>query len=103
MTTYRPVRAFLVAPLIVPFVVALAVWVAWLVEGRAGDFTVSNALEVIPVSAVFGLPLIYLGEVLLGIPAWLLFKLSVTAFARISHLLRGEHSWVCFFMLARMS
>jgi H+/Cl- antiporter ClcA len=58
----------------VSFVVALAVWAASLVEGRPGDFTVSSVPEGILVFAVFGLPLAYLGELLLGIPAWLLFK-----------------------------
>jgi hypothetical protein len=72
----RTVLAFIVAPLVVPPVFAVPALVPF--HGR-------DYLTILIVMSIYGLPVAYLFEILLGIPAWLLFRAcrfeSLLAFA----------------------
>jgi hypothetical protein len=70
METQRPVMAFLFAPLVVPLVFLVPV------PGvdNSGEHSLWKLLSAIVVMAIYALPLAYLGELLLGLPAWLIFK-----------------------------
>jgi len=67
---FRTVSAFLIAPLVVPLVYCLPL------PGTetTGPFSVRDRLAGILIFALFALPLAYLGELLLGVPAWIIFK-----------------------------
>ena len=76
MNERRVIAAFLVAPLIVPIVFS----VSELLPFRVGDY-----LRTLIAMAIYVLPAAYLFEILLGIPAWIIFRVcrlrSVVAFA----------------------
>jgi len=72
----RLVLAFAVAPLVVPIVFSLSA----LIAGHRQDY-----LTTLIVFSVYGLPVAFLLELLLGVPAWLAFRFyrvqSLLAFA----------------------
>ena len=68
----RTIAAFLVAPLIVPVVVYEAALLPDLFS--SGDFSVSGLVAGLPLFMLYGLPLSYFTELVLGVPAWLIFK-----------------------------
>ena len=70
MGIYRTVKAFLIAPLIVPLVFCLA----FPGKETSGDFSVRNSFMGFLIIACYALPLAYLGELLLGVPTWIFFK-----------------------------
>jgi hypothetical protein len=57
--------AFVVAPFVVPFVFSMPA----LVTGHAQDY-----LTTLVVFSIYGLPIAYLFQLLLGVPAWLVFR-----------------------------
>lgn len=68
----RTVAAFLIAPLIVP-VVFLGLSVLQDAYS-SGTLPTQGLLDFLAVLAIWGLPLAYLSELVLGVPAWLVFK-----------------------------
>lgn len=75
----RVVLAFLASPIIVPFVFCVSIG-----DGPGHD-SVWDTFACLALSTVYGLPMAYLAELLLGLPVWLLFRhfkvRSVLAFA----------------------
>lgn len=94
----EPIRtgtAFLIAPSIVPAVFCV---IAFLSDAfTSGTFAPMDFLYCLPFLMLYGLPLAYFAGLVLGIPAWLLFKhyriRSVGAFAAGGALL-GLLSWM---------
>jgi len=66
------VAAFLISPLIVPLVFSLAVFM--IDAYNLGTFSPQEPLYGILDFSIFGLPYAYLAELLLGVPAWLVFR-----------------------------
>src|SRR5260370_35344669 len=65
MARYRTIIAFLTAPLAIPFLLSLFL---------QADFSFIGFLEGIVFYSLFALPQAYLSELVLGIPAWLVFR-----------------------------
>lgn len=76
MDKRRTILAFIVAPLVVPLVFSVPALVP--LHGR-------DYLATLIVMLIYGLPVAYLFEILLGVPAWILFRAcrlkSLLAFA----------------------
>jgi hypothetical protein len=70
MTHFRTLMAFLIAPLIIPVGLSLAAVVS------PGDSPVSftGFLGLLALFSLYALPTVYFIELLLGFPAWLLFR-----------------------------
>jgi hypothetical protein len=81
MSKWRTAQAFFMAPFVVPFVLLLPF------PGRdtVGHFSFSGLFGGFFLYVLFSLPIAYASELLLGLPAWMLFKhygvRSVFAFA----------------------
>ena len=65
MARYRTIIAFLIAPLAIPVLLSLFL---------QADFSFIGFLEGIVFYSLFALPQAYLSELVLGIPAWLVFR-----------------------------
>lgn len=72
MGTQRTVTAFVVAPLAAPFVVVFLSYF-W-GSDHFGSFKLAGFLVGISLYSVYVLPLAYLAELLLGLPAWLIYR-----------------------------
>jgi hypothetical protein len=87
MSKWRTAQAFFLAPVIVPFVLLLPL------PGRGhwGHFSFTQLFEGLLLYVLYSLPIAYAAELLLGLPAWMLFKRygvrSVFAFAAAGALL----------------
>jgi hypothetical protein len=66
--THRAVRAFLLAPLVVPVAFCLPL------PGREFSKPVGNILAHLVVYTIYAVPLAYVGELLFGVPAWIAFR-----------------------------
>ena len=65
MARYRTIIAFLIAPLPIPVLLSLFL---------QADFSFIGFLEGVVFYSLFALPQAYLSELVLGIPAWLVFR-----------------------------
>jgi hypothetical protein len=67
---WRTAQAFFIAPLIVPFLLILPV------PGRGSfvHFSLAGLFAGFFICVLYSLPIAYASELLLGIPAWMLFK-----------------------------
>jgi hypothetical protein len=76
MDKRRVILAFVVAPLVVPFVFSAPV----LIHFHGWDF-----LAGLVMMSIYGLPVAYIFELFIGVPAWILFRIfrlkSIVAFA----------------------
>jgi len=70
MSKWRTAQAFFIAPLIVPFVLLLPV------PGRGGwgHFSFTTLFEGLLLYVLYSLPIAYAAALLLGLPAWILFR-----------------------------
>lgn len=87
MSKWRTAQAFFIAPFVVPFVFLLPF------PGRdnVGHFSLTGLFLGFFVCLLYSLPIAYASELLLGLPAWMLFKhygvRSISAFAAAGALL----------------
>ena len=81
MSKWRTLQAFFLAPFVVPFVLMLPLPS----RGNFEHFSFHGLLGEFFLYVLYGLPIAYAAELLLGLPAWTLFKhcgvRSVLAFA----------------------
>jgi hypothetical protein len=70
MSKWRTAQAFFLAPFVVPFVLMLPLPD----RGDFGHFSFEGLLGGFFIYVLFSLPIAYAAELLLGLPAWLLFK-----------------------------
>jgi hypothetical protein len=96
---YRVVAAFLVAPLIIPFVFLLPF------SGDSSATTTSDGsvIVVLIIYAMYAVPIAYIAEFILGIPAWTVFRhyrvRSLPAFAGAGALM----GWLVLVTIAGLS
>jgi hypothetical protein len=67
----RTVRAFLIAPLIVPIVFF---GIAFLSDAFTSGTSPSGLVDALLLFTLYALPIAYVAELVLGVPAWLVFK-----------------------------
>src|SRR5260370_37730464 len=70
MTRFRTIMAFLIAPLIIP----VGLSVAALVSPGDSPVSLTDFLGLIVLFSLYALPVAYVLELLLGLPAWLFFR-----------------------------
>src|SRR5260370_10515112 len=70
MTRFRTIMAFLIAPLIIP----VGLSVAALVSPGDSPISLTDFLGLIMLFSLYALPVAYVLELLLGLPAWLFFR-----------------------------
>jgi hypothetical protein len=99
LSKWRTAQAFFLAPFVVPFVLLLPF------PGRdnVGHFSFTGLFAGFFVYLLYSLPIAYAAELLLGLPAWMLFEhygvRSASAFAAVGALL----GWLVFLAMDALS